>query len=182
MSCAELDHLVFLPSGNAALTRRAKKGSNLSAVVVRFSRARGRYERQGVLVEEDALAKAAAECLADEPARAQRREREATRRANEDLKLHDEMAAEITRLYPGCPPERAKQIAEHAAARGSGRVGRTADGRALKQDALKLAVIASIRHQDTNYDRLLMSGVDRSEARALIRDDVDSILEAWRAS
>jgi hypothetical protein len=180
--CAELDQLVFLPSGEAALTRRARRGSRLSAVVVRFSRARGRYERQGVLVEPQALANAEAECLSDESARARRRERDAVRRSNEDLKLQQEMAAAISKLYPGCPPERASEIAQHAATRGSGRVGRSADGRALKHRALELAVIASIRHQDTPYDNLLMSGIDRSEARELVRDTVNGILGAWRTS
>src|SRR4051794_36300588 len=51
MACADLDHLVFLPRGDVALTRRSRKHSALAAVVVRFSRARGRYERQGLLVE-----------------------------------------------------------------------------------------------------------------------------------
>jgi hypothetical protein len=55
MACAGLDHLEFLPSGDAGLTRRAKKASSLSAVVVRFSRNRKRYERQGLLVEQEAL-------------------------------------------------------------------------------------------------------------------------------
>jgi hypothetical protein len=55
MKCAELDHLVFLPSGDAGLTTRARKASMLSAVVVRWSRARRRYERQGLLVERAAL-------------------------------------------------------------------------------------------------------------------------------
>ncbi len=32
---AGLDHLVFLPAGDAALTRRATKASSLSAVVLR---------------------------------------------------------------------------------------------------------------------------------------------------
>ena len=182
MECAELDHLVFLPSGDAALTRRARRASGLSAVVVRFSRARGRYERQGVLIEAQALAKAEAECQADESARARRRERDGARRIDEDLKLQQEMAAAIRSLYPGCPAKRASEIAQHAATRGSGRVGRSADGRALKHRALELAVIASIRHQDTHYDNLLMSGIDRSEARELVRDTVNSVLEAWRRS
>ena len=182
LRCAELDHLVFLASGEAALTRRARRASGLSAVVVRFSRARGRYERQGLLVEAQALAKAEAECLADESARARRRERDATRRVNEDLKLQQEMAAAIRSMYPGCPANRASEIAEHAATRGSGRVGRSADGRALKHDAVELAVIASIRHQDTPYDKLLMSGVDRREARERVRGTVNGILEAWRTS
>jgi hypothetical protein len=38
------------------LTRRAKAKSARSAVVVRFSRRRRRYERQGLLVEPAALA------------------------------------------------------------------------------------------------------------------------------
>jgi hypothetical protein len=172
---------VFLPSGDAALTRRARRGSGLSAVVVRFSRARGRYERQGILVEQSALERAEAECLADEPARARRRERDAERRSREDLKLQADMAAAITTLYPGCPPERAEQIARHAGTRGSGRVGRSASGRALEQHALELAVTASVRHQDTPYDGLLMSGVDRNDAREQVRDTVNNIIDAWRA-
>ena len=177
-----MDHLVFLPSGDAALTRRAKRCSGLSAVVVRFSRSRGRYERQGVLVEQVALEQAEAECLADEPARARRRERDAERRAGEDFKLQGEMAAAITDLYPGCPAERAQAIARHAATRGSGRVGRSAAGRALEQTAIELAVIASVRHQDTPYDDLLMSGIDRHQAREQVRQTVESVLGAWRTS
>lgn len=50
LDCADLDHLLFLPSGDATLSRRARKYSSLAAVVLRFSRARKRYERQGLLV------------------------------------------------------------------------------------------------------------------------------------
>jgi hypothetical protein len=63
LACADLDHLVFLPAGDAALTRRSRKHSNLSAVVLRWSRARKRYERQGLLVEAEALDLAEQECL-----------------------------------------------------------------------------------------------------------------------
>ena len=76
LACADLDELVFHPSGDAALTRRALKHSVLSAVVLKFSRARGRYERQGLLVEESALNQAEAECLADAEARERRAERQ----------------------------------------------------------------------------------------------------------
>jgi hypothetical protein len=62
LTCADMDHLVFLAAGDAALTRRAKKGSGLSAVVVRWSRTRKRYERQGILVEEPALEQAEQQC------------------------------------------------------------------------------------------------------------------------
>lgn len=76
LRCADLDHLVFLPSGDAAVTRRAKQASRLAAVVVRFSASRRRYERQGILCEEAALEQAEEACLADEDARARRRVRE----------------------------------------------------------------------------------------------------------
>ena len=79
LSCADLDHLVFLPSGDAALTRRARKHSALSAVVLKWSKARKHYERQGLLVEEPALKQSETECLADEDVRAQRHIREAER-------------------------------------------------------------------------------------------------------
>lgn len=55
LACARLDALVFLPSGDAKLTRLAKSRSERRAVVVRFSRSRRRYERQGLLVEPAAL-------------------------------------------------------------------------------------------------------------------------------
>ncbi len=61
--------------------------------------------------------------LADEEARARRGERDAPRRAGEDLELQSRMAVEIGRLFPGCSAERAEAIARHAAERGSGRVG-----------------------------------------------------------
>jgi hypothetical protein len=180
LTCAEMDHLVYLPAGDAALTRRAKAASRLSAVVVRFSRTRRRYERQGVLIEEDALAAAERHCLADEEARARRRERDAARRAGEDAELGRRFAAEIARLFPGCPSRRAEAIARHAVVRGSGRIGRSAAGRAADPPAVELAVLASIRHRDTDYDDLLMSGVDRADARESVRDQVLDVLERWR--
>jgi hypothetical protein len=180
MKCADLDHLVFLPYGDAALTRRAKVASGLHAVVVRFSRSRRRYERRGILVTEEALERAETECLADEHVRARRREREVIRRAHEDLDLQARMAGEIVRTYPNCPSERAWEIARHTASRGSRRVGPSVAGRALDPRAIELAVAASVRHHDTAYDELLMSGADRETARAEVREAVARTLERWR--
>jgi hypothetical protein len=175
-----MDHLVFLPAGDAALTRRAKKASKLSAVVVHWSKSRKRYERQGLLVEETALEQAEEQCLADADIRLRRRERDAVRREHEDVEFQRRFAAGIAREYPRCPPERAAAIARHAGLRGSGRVGRSAAGRDLAEEAVTLAVIASIRHEDTDYDDLLMSGVARADARDKIRPAIDKVLAAWR--
>jgi hypothetical protein len=57
LRCAGLDDLEFLAAGDAQLTRRAKAKSSRFAVVVRFSRTRGRCERKGLLVEDQAIDK-----------------------------------------------------------------------------------------------------------------------------
>ncbi|HEY2443535.1 MAG TPA: DUF2293 domain-containing protein [Streptosporangiaceae bacterium] len=180
LTCADLGHLVFLPAGDAALSRRARKESGLAAVVVRFSRSRKRYERQGILVEEAALGRAEEQCLADQEVRERRRERDRVRRAEEDLEFQATMASEIIRLFPRCPARRAAAIARHAATRGSGRVGRSAAARALDPEAITRAVIASVRHEDTSYDELLMSGHDRAAARERVRPGIDQVLDLWR--
>jgi hypothetical protein len=179
LTCADLDHLIFLPAGDAALTRRAKQASQLSAVVVRWSRSRKRYERQGILAEETAIEQAEEQCLADEDVRLRRRDRNRERRAKEDVEFQARMAGEIRRLFPGCPKKRATAIAEHAALRGSGRVGRSAAARALDERAITLAVVASVRHEDTEYDRLLMSGIPREDARDRVRPVIDQVLDTW---
>ncbi len=179
LACADLDHLLFLPAGDAALTRRARKHSTLSAVVLRWSRARKRYERQGLLVEGEALAQAEQECLADEDVRARRREREAERRAELDQQYVRQFAERARALYPGCPPGREVAIAEHACLKYSGRVGRSAAAKSLDDEAIRLAVVAHIRHTETEYDSLLASGYERWEARAQIEGAVARVAAAW---
>lgn len=84
LTCADLDHLVFLPSGNAALTRRSRKHSTLSAAAKTFDK-----------------------------------------------------------------------------------------------NAVRLAVIAHIRHTETNYDSLLAREYDRWDARSVVKEDVERVLEKW---
>jgi hypothetical protein len=182
LDCADLGHLVFLPRGDTALTRRSREGGTLSVVVVRFNRRKSRYERQGVLVEEAALDRAEERCLADAEARRRRRARDARRREVEDERFVAAFAAEILRLFPGCPAERARAIAAHASMRGSGRVGRSAAGRALSESAVISAVVAAVRHVDTPYDRLLMSGVPRYEARRRIAAAVENVVRTWHGT
>jgi len=180
LACADLDQLVFLPSGDAALTRRSKKYSTLSAVVLEFSRAGRRYERQGLLVQEDALARAEAECLADNDLRERRNERAKERRAEFDLEYIRKFAQRIRTMFPNCPQGREQEIAEHACLKYSGRVGRTAAAKSFDDDPVRLAVSAHIRHRETNYDSLLAKGWGRRRARAEVDDRVQAVLEKWR--
>ncbi len=179
LSCADLDHLVYLPAGDTALTRRAKKHSTLSAVVLKWSRARRRYERQGLIVEEEALEKAEEECLADSDVRERRREREAVRREEMDQQYLRDFARRVRELFPGCPARREAVIAEHACRKYSGRVGRSASAKSLDESAVRLAVIAHIRHRETDYDKLLARGYDRQEARFAVEKSVMQVLEKW---
>lgn len=106
LACADLDHLVFLPAGDTAVTRRARKHSTLAAVVLKWSQARKRYERQGLLVEAQALEQAEKECLADAEVRTRWRQREAERRADLDQQYVARFAARVRELYPHCPAGR----------------------------------------------------------------------------
>jgi len=182
LACADLDHLLFLAAGDAALTRRARKYSTLAAVVLKWSRARKRYERQGLLVEAEALEKAEQECLADLDARQRRQERAAVRTEELDRQYVAQFAARVTALFPSCPPGREREIAEHACLKYSGRVGRSASAKALDAEAVRRAVVAHIRHRETAYDTLLAGGHDRSDAREAVADAVALVLQRWRTT
>jgi hypothetical protein len=182
LACADLDHLVFLPAGDTAVTRRARKHSTLAAVVLKWSQARKRYERQGLLVEAQALEQAEKECLADAEVRTRRRQREAERRADLDQQYVARFAARVRELYPHCPAGREMVIAEHACLKYSGRVGRTASAKSLADEAVDLAVIAHIRHAETQYDHLLRRYWDRRDARASIAEEVRRIRAKWGRS
>lgn len=66
-------------------------------------------------------------------------------------------------------------------------MGRSAAGRKLGPEAVRLAVVASIRHTDTGCDSLPRAGVGRAEARAQVRPEararvrpeVDRVLGQW---
>ncbi|MHB8324309.1 MAG: DUF2293 domain-containing protein [Candidatus Dormibacteria bacterium] len=84
----------------------------------------------------------------------------------------------IRQLYPGCPAGasgRSSPIPRFEEVAGSG-----AAGQALDPQAVALAVAASVRHEDTGDDELLMSGVPRAAARERVRSEVQEILGSWR--
>ena len=179
LACADLAHLAYLPAGDTAVTRRARKYSRLSAVVLKWSRARNRCERQGILVEEAALGQAERECAVDETSRAAARARAAERRAELDEKYVESFARRILELYPRTPAGRETEIARHACQKYSGRVGRSSSAKVLDAEAVRLAVVAHIRHVETKYDELLNTGFERHEARTRVREHVERVLQGW---
>jgi hypothetical protein len=87
-----------------------RRSRRASTVVVRFSRSRGRYERQGLLAEPEALERAERECAGDAPERAQARLRNAAARRKQDRDLAGRMADRIRQLFPRCPAEEARAM------------------------------------------------------------------------
>jgi len=88
----------------------------------------------------------------------------------------------LKEFFPCCPPTEADAIARHACAKYSGRVGRSAAAKEFDPTALRLAVVAHIRHAHTRYDHLLGQIGDRHLARAEVRADIERILAKWEAT
>jgi len=52
-------------------------------------------------------------------------------------------------------------------------------GQAPRRGAVRLAVVAHVRHDETRYDELLARGVERWDARDRVRENVDRVLSRW---
>jgi hypothetical protein len=180
LACAGLADLEYLPAGDTALTRRALALPARTAVVVKFSRARRRNERQGVLVDPQALARAREECEKD----AARREAEqGPRRARAERREQEyvvRFARTILDLFPGCPGPEAEAIARRACEKYTGRVGRSRAAKVLDEEAVTLAVRAHVRHRHTRYDEILAQGLEPFEVRPLVAAEIEELLARWR--
>lgn len=180
LACAGLADLEYLPAGDTALTRRALALSSRAAVVLKFSRARKRNERQGVLVEPPALVAARD---ASEKDAARREAERGPRRARAEREEQDYFArfvARILDLFPGCPRREAEAIARRACEKHSGRVGRSRAAKAFDKEAVTLAVRAHVRQRHTRYDDLLAQGLEPFEARPRVAGEIEERLTWWR--
>ena len=63
----------------------------------------------------------------------------------------------------------------------SDRIGRSAIAKNFDENALKLTVVAHIRHAETQYDQLLAQGLERFNARAMVNDAVREVLSKWES-
>lgn len=179
LSCAGLANLTVVPSGDVALTRRAQSQSGRVAILIGWSPRSKRWERRGTLVEPRALVSAKAQCEADSERRIVARQRAADRRVIEDREHHAKFRAAVLQLYPGCPRAEATDIASHACEKHSGRVGRSADAKALGDEPVRLAVIAHVRHLHTSYDTVIDSNRDKRKSRRIVRGSLQEVLDAW---
>lgn len=178
-NCCGWGGYVWVPSGDATLTRRLGK-SGLAVAVKAWNKRKNRWERRGTLAPEDVLADAQASCAMDEDQRAITREKSRARAAVQDQLYIQAFADALRREFPSMPAEREYAIARHACEKHSGRVGRTAAAKQFDREMMTVAVIAHIRHLHTDYDYMLDGGVRKRDARDEIRRDVQKILTSWR--
>lgn len=176
--CGEFDHLRYLPSGNRAVTLRATKYSRAVLVVVRWSRSRKRYERQGILAEKEAIEQAQEECLTEKDLSRVREMSEAMARGYISQQYLDAFSAMLGERWPGCPAEDATFISEQAT---RWRWARSEQVPEPTPELVDTAVLDRIRHRHTEYDRLIFGGMEREKARAQMAAEVEKIVQAWRA-
>lgn len=178
--CSPFKDLTFLPSGDAALSRRSKTNSSNSAILQEWNNRRRRYERRGIFVESQALLLARAQCAADSVERAKKRTVAAEKRKVQDAHYIKTFSLKIREFYPSMPKGREKIIAEHACEKYSGRVGRTAAAKEFSEEMITKAVIAHIRHHETDYDDLFGRGKRKRDIRQDIRPLINNILNKWQ--
>ncbi len=178
--CANLSALTLLKPGDVAMTRRSKKHSSRTVVVLTWNNRRKRYDRLGQLVEPLAIERARLECEADKEKREAKQKKDAVKRVEEDKIYRAEFAVAIRQIYPSMPKGREVKVADHACEKYSGRVGRTAKAKEFDEDMINRAVIAHIRHSETGYDNMFGRGQGKREIRSEIRGDIDRVLSRWR--
>jgi hypothetical protein len=62
----------------------------------------------------------------------------------------------------------------------SDRIGRSASAKPYDEQAVRLEVIAHIRHWETNYDELSARGVERLDVREAVGESVTPVLLSWK--
>ncbi|MBA7691605.1 hypothetical protein ES703_100155 [subsurface metagenome] len=94
----------------------------------------------------------------------------------------ERFALRVHEFFPACPAGRKRAITEHACLKYSGRIGRSAAGKSLDEEALRTAVTAHVRHTETRYDELLAGGQERREAREQVEEEVLQVLAKWEGA
>ncbi|CAI6048824.1 unnamed protein product [Clonostachys chloroleuca] len=96
-----------------------------------------------------------------------------------DVATRSDFEVAILRLFPRIPPQDLEKVLDRALKKRSGRVGRT--GRLAIDSKARLAVMAHIRHNHTEYDSLLkQKGKSRGSARDDIALKLKQLCGEWR--
>ena len=164
--------------GDAFITRRVKSCDE--TVYLRMEKSRGYSSIIGILAPTTVVESAQLEAKRTEETRRRAREKATRRRRRKDRKVLNDVVNQMMRDFPGMPYLEAEEIAQHAFAVGSGRVGRSSF--IDLEDKIDMAVIAHIRHVHSRYEELLDEGWYREDARAEAGKEISIVYELWKTA
>jgi hypothetical protein len=84
----------------------------------------------------------------------------------------EEISAHIRRKHPRCPDFAVAWFAVEIA-------GKNWKGATLGK-AVGITMQTHLRHHHTDYDTLLLTGIDREEARRRVQPRVNAMIHSWR--
>ncbi|KAI4864556.1 hypothetical protein F4820DRAFT_448866 [Hypoxylon rubiginosum] len=160
---------IFVPKGNAYITgncRKQTRGEGKKVYVVHNSKHQPIGIRVPFAIYESVLEK-----------HHETQESRAKSVEKKDIKVKADFRASITSQFPQIPEGELAQIVEHATRKYSRRVGRTGTLDLAKK--AQLAVRARIRHLHTEYDKMLVDGASRDDARSQIYRKVNDVAMKW---
>lgn len=176
---------IFLPPGDAALTRRVKEAGEHWVVAEKKGR---KVFSKGVWAPSVTVERIRAELDAERSTEsfAKRKEVDARRREKAQAEyVEDFLGAVVTFLafhekYADLAIRMARAITDHATPVGSGTVARTK--RIPIEQRAEAAIIAWMRHQTTGYDGMVIPRVKgkRREVRRMLAGRSHELLERYR--
>lgn len=161
---------VFVPTGNMYVTRTCRSWTQLGRQTV-FVVVDDKRKRLGIRVPSTVYSKACSSELAT-------RRHRTTIVKKIDNALESQYEDAILEAFPKIPKQLIPDIVRVATAKHSGRIGRT--GTLDMAQKARLGVRAHIRHNHTDYDRLLKGkDIGRNQARQLTSAKTNDVMRQW---
>ncbi|EJT81147.1 hypothetical protein GGTG_01131 [Gaeumannomyces tritici R3-111a-1] len=164
----------FVPRGNVYITANCRKKTHAAGATVYLvvdPSVRGRANVKGIRVPSGIHDEVVA---AEQQTRAKRA---AQVRAKDDAGS-SAFESEVRRLFPHAPADSVAAISRHALVKRSRRVGRST--MMDMEHKVRLAVVAHIRHVETDYEALLRKGgIEREDARRQTWKRTNEVADRW---
>lgn len=159
----------FVPKGNIYVTRNCRKLTHEAQRILYLVDGQGN-QHLGIRCPIHIFTSVTA---MEEATRSQR----AVNVQRRDDAVASEFRRTITEIFPRIPSAETSKIVERAVKKHSGRVGRAGNLDIRKK--VRLAVRAHIRHQHTDYDKLLRQGMARGKARTTVNSKITEKATSW---
>jgi hypothetical protein len=187
------DDWTFLPKGDAALTRKVRKGPHWILISKEKTKNDHYNEAIGTIAPSKNIELAFNELGGEEKAISRRKGKEEGQRKREE-RMNENLKSAIIRSFPRIPEKDINNILESS--RRSGAVGNarwlyfamSEESDESFDQAAYLAVQAHARHQYTDYDQIISDltlelgygDEAKQQARASVRDKIGEVLGSWR--